>query len=250
MSNLPAYEYGKKSMRHRAALAEGFARQILETAGPFLTRPASELDVLDLGCGYGFTTVELARRCRRAVGIEPNSALYEAALNLREDRGLANLEFRRATAADLDERETYDLVVLDNVLEHIVHQGAALATACAALKQRGVLLVIVPNKLWPMEVHYDLPLLSYLPLRWANWYLRLSGRGTDYTDASYAPTWFRLRRLFAARAELSYQFVVPADLSLATLGDSLHYRFGAAALRRFPCLWVFSKMFVVVAVKR
>lgn len=247
---LPAYERSKKSMRGRAALAEGFARQALETVKPFLGRPESDLEVLDVGCGFGYTTVELAKRCRRVVGIEPNAALYEAADALRRDCGRANVEIRRASAAELDEREAYDLILLDNVLEHIADQAAALAKISAALKPRGALLTIVPNKLWPLEVHYDLPFLSYLPLWAANRYLRLCGRGADYTDASHAPTWFGLRRLLAARRELSFQFVVPADLSLATLGKSLHYRLGVAALRRFPSLWVISKMFIVVAVKR
>jgi 2-polyprenyl-3-methyl-5-hydroxy-6-metoxy-1,4-benzoquinol methylase len=250
MSDRPAYDRGAKCMRHRETLAGGFAQQVLATMSPFLTCAESDIELLDVGCGYGFTTLELAKRCRRVVGIEPNHALYEAAVALRSGSGQANLEIRHASADELLDGEAFDVVVLDNVLEHIADQERALERISAALKPRGAILIIVPNKLWPLEVHYDLPFLSYLPLFLANRYLRLSGRGTDYSDASYAPTWLGLRRLFAARPELSYRFVVPADLSLATLGRSLHYRLGVSALRRVPCLWVVSKMFVVVAVKR
>lgn len=250
MSERPAYDQGAKCMLHREVLAEGFARQILATVAPFLALPESAIDVLDVGCGYGFTTAELAKRCRRVVGVEPNMPLYEAARQLRDSSGLGNVEIRHCSATDLREEAAFDVAVLDNVLEHIADQPTALCRISAALKPGGALLVVVPNKLWPIEVHYDLPFLSYLPLRLANQYLRLSRRGVDYTDASYAPTWLGLRRLFAARPELSYRFVVPADISLATLGGSLHYRLGAAALRRFPWLWVISKVFVVVAVKQ
>lgn len=250
MSDRPAYDQGEKCMLFRERLAAGFSQQILATVRPFIADDDGHLSALDVGCGYGFTTAELAKHCRHVVGIEPCRALYEAARALRESRGLENLEIRHASAADLVEREAYDLAVLDNVLEHIADQPAALARVSAALKPGGALFIIVPNKLWPLEMHYYLPFLSYLPLPLANRYLRLTRRGTDYTDASYAPTWLGLRRLFAARPELAYRFVLPVDMSLATFGRSLHYRLGAAALRRFPCLWVISKMFVVVAVKQ
>lgn len=250
MSNRPAYDQGSKCMLFRERLAAGFSRQILDTVRPFMRISDERLVVADVGCGYGFTAAELAKRCRRVVGIEPSAALYEAARALRESRGLENLEIRHASAADLAESEAYDLAVLDNVLEHIADQPRALARISAALRPGGALFVIVPNKLWPLEVHYELPFLSYLPLSVANRYLRLTRRGTDYTDASFAPTWLGLRRLLAARPELAWRFVLPADMSLATFGGSLQYRLGAAALRRFPCLWVISKMFVVVAVKQ
>lgn len=237
-------------MLHRERLADGFARQILATVRPFLHVRDEELEVLDVGCGYGFTTAELATSCRPVVGIEPSFFLYEAAVALRANRGLDNLEIRHGAAADLVECETFDLVVLDNVLEHVANQALALARISAALKSGGAIFIVVPNKLWPLDVHYGLPFLSYLPLPLANRYLRLTRQGIDYTDASYAPAWLGLRRLLADRPDPSYRFIAPADLPLATLGSSLHYRIGTAALRRCPWLWTISKMLVVVAVKR
>jgi len=234
----------------RAPLAERFAKQILQTCRPFLPAPPQELDVLDVGCGYGHTAVELARSCHLVVGIEPTPRMHEHALQLQAASGLTNLAFRRLSLYDLREVAKYDLVVLDNVFEHLPDQPLALQQISTCLKPGGVIFLLVPNKLWPIEVHYGLPFLSYLPLRMANVYLRITGRGKDYTDASYAPTYFRLKRLLRARPELSFQFVLPADPLGATCGNALHYRFGIAAIRRFPILWVISKVFLVVAVKR
>ncbi len=250
MMERPAYDQGKKCMRHRQAFAVGFAQQALHTIRPFLSVPERDLTVLDAGCGYGFTTIELARRCRRVVGIEPSAGLIDEARRLGEESGLDNVEFRRLPISELVECDAFDLVVLDNVLEHVADQRLALERLSSALKPGGALFVIVPNKLWPIEVHYDLPFLSYLPLSLANRYLRLTRRGTDYADACHAPTYFGIRRLFAERPELVHRFVLPAELSLATLGTSIHYRLGAAALRQCPWLWVISKIFVLVAVKR
>jgi hypothetical protein len=94
-----------------------------------------------------------------------------------------------------------------------------------------------------------LPFLSYLPLSLANRYLRWTGRGTDYTDASYAPTYWRLNRLLRARPELEYHYVLPADVALTTAGGSWLYRTGIAAIRRWPALWAISKAFLVIVVK-
>jgi len=247
----PAYDSGPQNMLdQRAPRAAGFARQILQTVQPFLSTPIPQLCVLDLGCGYGHTTVELARQCRQIVGIDASRTLVEHALTVKQQAHLPNVEFDCRAAEDLQDVARYDLVILDNVLEHLPHQRPALRRVAASLKPGGVVFILVPNKLWPMEVHYHLPFLSYLPLRLANLYLRLTGRGSDYSDASFAPSFFGLNRLLRHCEGVSFRYVLPADLSLATMGRSLHYRVGASAIRRCPWLWAISKMFLVVGVKR
>jgi SAM-dependent methyltransferase len=240
----PNYDAGAQAMlSSRAPQARAFATQILETVRPFVV-PRT---VLDVGCGYGHTAYELAQRCEHVVGIEPFAELARPGMELARDR--PNLEIRHQGIETLDERERFDLIVLDNVFEHLPDQRGALVKLSAALRPGGVLYLLMPNKLWPIEVHYRLPFLSYLPVRLANRYLRWTGRGTDYTDASYAPTYLGLRRMLDAHPELAYQFVLPANLSLADHGGALHYKLGVAAIRRLPALWAISKAFLVVAQK-
>jgi len=240
----PSYDQGDDAMlRSRAPQAAAFAKQILETVRPFVAAPPRS--ALDVGCGYGHTAVELARHCEHVVGIEPYAELAQHAAKIASP----NLEIRHGSIYELRDVERYDLIVLDNVLEHLPDQPAALAAMTRALRPGGALFILVPNKLWPVEVHYHLPFLGYLPVPLANRYLRWTGRGTDYTDASYAPTYWRMRRLLDAHPELSYRFALPADVSLAAGGSALHYRLGVAAIRRFPMLWAVSKAFLVVAVK-
>jgi hypothetical protein len=131
----------------------------------------------------------------------------------------------------------------------VAEQPAALRRVVQGLRRGGVLFLLVPNKLWPVEVHYQLPFLSWLPLRLANLYLRVSGLGSDYTDASFAPTYRGLNRLLRQCGDLSCRYVLPADVSLATMGRSFHYRLGVAAIRRWPWLWALAKTFLVVGVK-
>jgi SAM-dependent methyltransferase len=246
----PGYDRYLSMAEWRAPRAEALARQILATSRPFLSRRvSSELDVLDVGSGYGATSLALARSCRSVVGLEPSADLHATAVRTAVAEGISNVTFRNEGVDTLRDAERYDLAVLDCVLEHLPHQAAALRDISRALRVGGALFVVAPNKLWPIEQHYSLPFLSYLPLRAANAYLRWSGRGDDYTDASYATSYFGLRRLFDGRPELSWSLVLPADASATMAGNPIHYRLGMAALRRFPKLWMISKSFVVVAVK-
>lgn len=248
MDALPEYERLSLRMVERSRLAEGFARQVELTAGPSLDLPLADCEAVDIGCGYGYTAAELARRCKRVVGIEPNEALAEQARKTVEERGLTNLEIRQQPVSELDV-EAFDLAIMDNVLEHIEDQRDALWRLSRCLRPGGVAYILVPNKYWPIEVHYRLPFLSYLPLPLATRYLRASGRGTDYRDASYAPSYRRLRRLFRERPELNAKLTLPVDVSLAEGGGSLVYRFGVGLIRRFPPMWAVSKAFLVVAKK-
>jgi SAM-dependent methyltransferase len=245
-SSRPGYAEHMDMRGLSAAAAPGFAGQVLLTCAQDLPKPPDELDVLDVGSGYGFAAAVLAESCRSVVGMEPTSELHAEALALAEGR--PNLRFVHAGVGALDAEEQYDLIVLDNVYEHLASQDEALARMHRALRPGGVLYMLMPNRLWPLEVHYGLPFLSWLPLRAANVYLRWSGRGTDYTDASYARTYWTLRRSLG-RHDWSWRFALPADPGATHAGTPLHYRLGMAAIRRWPALWAVSKSFLVVVRK-
>jgi len=233
-----------QGMSSRAA--EAFAGQVLLTAADQLPGPVEALDVLDVGSGYGYTAAVLAQSCRSVTGIEPMPDLHVEALRLAEQG--PNLTFRLGGVETLDAEAAYDLVLLDNVYEHLSNQPDALARIYRALRPGGVLYMLMPNRLWPREVHYGLPFLSWLPLPLANRYLRWSGRGTDYTDASYARTYWTLRRHLNTH-DWTWQFTLPADPTSTHLGTPLHYRVGMAALRHAPALWAISKAHLVIAKK-
>ena len=112
------------------------------------------------------------------------------------------------------------------------------------------MFLLTPNKLWPIEAHYHLLGLALLPLPLANAYLRVSGRGRDYTDASYAPTYWALRRALDSHGGWDYAFRLPGEPSATVAGQPWHYRTGMAAIRRYPSLWAISKALLVIATKR
>ncbi len=246
MTARPQYDGGERAMETtRSPRGAAFARQALETSRAVLgDRPWNTLRVLDVGCGYGATTSALGALCREVVGLEPCERLYAAACAAQTR--CDNVRFVHADLAGWRCDEKFDLIVLDNVYEHIADHGAALAALAELLADAGAFYVVVPNKLWPIEVHYRLPFLSYLPLPLANAYLRLMRRGTNYEDASFAPTVWSLKAEFAAQPRLSYRYVLPADLTLTEAGATAAYRLGSRLLERCPALWAISKALVIV----
>ncbi len=247
----PAYDIGHRAMaQERGPRGHDFARQILGTVAADLITPVEQLHVLDVGSGYGHTALALASNCRHVVGIEPCAEPARYAEDLRREQKVGNARFHHNTLDDFITDERFDLIVLDNVLEHLADQPAALEKIHSLLKPGGVLYLLVPNKYWPVEVHYHLPFLGWLPLSLANFYLKATGKGTDYTDASYAPGFLRIVRLMNRKRHWNWRFALPASLEWTTAGATWHYRLGFNLLRRCPGLWAVSKAFLIVARKK
>jgi len=232
----------------RAAQASTFARQILDTTAHLRgSKDVAELDILDVGCGYADTARELARLCHSVTGIEPSAQLAHRAQGAASS--VPNLIVRQTDIVDLERTPRFDLVVMDNVYEHLPDQPDALSVMSSVLRPGGTFFLLTPNRLWPIEAHYRLPFLSYLPLSVANRYLRLSRRGSDYSDASYARSTFTLTRQLNATPKIDWAFTLPASRD-AMSAMPFHYRLGIRLISRYPALWTFSKALLVVGRKR
>lgn len=110
-------------------------------------RPEGSLRILDIGCGTG-TMVTHLMRYGRAYGVDMD---HEAVVYCTE-RGLDVMV--QASAGQLPfENETFDLVTMLDVLEHIVDDGAALTEARRILRKGGLLMVAVPayRFLWGVQ---------------------------------------------------------------------------------------------------
>ena len=96
--------------------------------------------VLDVGAGSGEFAFLLERMGKRVSGIEPNEGY---AAYCRDDLGL---DVRTAPlSADLFEAESFDLIRLNHVLEHLNDPIRYLAMIATWLRPGGVLYVEVPN---------------------------------------------------------------------------------------------------------
>lgn len=105
--------------------------------------PAPLQAVLDVGTGTGRILELLAPRADRLLGIDQSPQMLAMARARLERAGLRNAQLRQGDIFALPaERNTYDLVVLHQVLHYLDDPSRALREAARSLRPGGRLLVI------------------------------------------------------------------------------------------------------------
>lgn len=154
--------------------------------------PLPSATCLDLGCSSGTITAALAPLFSKTVGLDYD----ETALKNAERVGSSKPAFLRGDAMRLPVPDSsIDVVICAQVYEHVPDDTRLVAEIYRVLKPGGMVFFSGPNKLFPLEPHYRLPFLHWLPGKLANGYLRLLGRGNQYYERSR--TLWSLRRLVA-----------------------------------------------------
>lgn len=95
---------------------------------------------MDIGAGMGFSLEVAIQRGWTARGLEPNRALAQHA----QGRGL---DVENAYLDD-NQQGKYELVLLDNVLEHVLDPASFLRQAGNLLASSGLMIVAVPPMDW------------------------------------------------------------------------------------------------------
>ncbi len=105
---------------------------------------AAGMRCLDLGCGGGQVTLEIARLVApegSAVGVDMDEIKLALARQTAADDGLVNVEFRQLDVAQWDETDSYDAVYSRFLLQHLDAPVDLLRRMWAAIRPRGVLIV-------------------------------------------------------------------------------------------------------------
>jgi ubiquinone/menaquinone biosynthesis C-methylase UbiE len=144
-------QHSESTAEHRAHMPEGTQRILnarsLQTAHrrlATLLRPG--LTVLDLGCGTGAITRDIAAAVTphgQVVGVDVNVALIEEAR--RVHGAVSGLAFEVCDVYTLPFRASFDLVSVARVLQWLAHPLDALRMLVAATKPGGQLVILDYN---------------------------------------------------------------------------------------------------------
>ena len=99
---------------------------------------------LDLGCGSGDVTFEIARRVGpdgHVTGIDMDATKLELARAAGAELGLTQIEFRSSDVSAWQERDAYDMVYCRFLLQHLRDPVDLLRRMWAALRPGGALVV-------------------------------------------------------------------------------------------------------------
>jgi SAM-dependent methyltransferase len=129
---------------HDSVLRSHRWRTAENSAGHLLPHLRAGLTLLDVGCGPGTISTDLARRVRpgRVLAIDRATGVLDEARELAAAQRVDNIDFRVADVYELDlEPDTFDVVHAHQVLQHLSDPVRALTEMRRVCRPDGVVAV-------------------------------------------------------------------------------------------------------------
>jgi SAM-dependent methyltransferase len=228
----------------------------LEALVPYLVeryRLPARPKLLDFGCGTGELTVLLNSLGFATVGVDVHEEHLRLARILGADNGLPDETFVLGGDVLPFPDAAFDIVNLHVVVEHLSDEVLARVLPELHRVCRGVLYVVVPNRLQMTDDHTGLRFINWLPRPAALAYIRL--RGARYAisrDGSW-DVWYRgYRRIKELFARHDFALELPDD-ALVFPRSSAHvlFRDHFAQARSWRKLaWIAPKLVVDYLIAR
>lgn len=129
------YKHGKK-----------FGNEVRERIH-WISKEAKGNHILDIGCSQGISSIILAREGKKVLGIDVSStAIREAKRNLdkEEESTKSLIKFEQENFMIREFNDTYDVVILGEVLEHITDVETFFSKAASLINENGKLIITTP----------------------------------------------------------------------------------------------------------
>ena len=177
--------YNKKSREQKGL------RIIATLANYFKTEKLKDLNLLDMGGSTGIIDNVLAAKFGNVIGVDVD----KTAINFAQKHfKRKNLTFKTGDALNLSFKDkSFDVVVCTHVYEHVINAEKLFSEIYRLLKPRGVCYLAAINSWWPIEPHYDLPFLAWLPKSLGHVYIRITGKAQKYYETPL--NYWQLRRM-------------------------------------------------------
>ena len=136
---------------------------------------------LDLGCSNGTFTSILAPEFKSILGLDYD----KVGLKTIPEDTRNKILFINGDAMTLPFNEhSFGVIICAQVYEHVPLDTRLFSELARVLKPGGVVFFSGPNKLFPIEPHYFLPFLHWLPEKFADAYLKAFKKGNHYYERS------------------------------------------------------------------
>lgn len=149
------------------------------------------LRCLDIGCSSGFITSALQPYFYQMVGLDYDPSGLLAVPKQNKEHTL----FIRGDALTLPfSDDSFDAIICTQVYEHVPDDQVLFSELSRIIRSNGIIFFSGPNKLFPIEPHYKIPFIHWLPLSWADWFIRIIHKGSLFDIRSR--TYHDLRKIF------------------------------------------------------
>lgn len=146
--------------------------------------------ILDYGCGEGRYSYYLAIISKKVIGVDIDLSKIRKAEETYTKKNLEFMDIKNDKLIFHD--QSFDLIFLNEVLEHIVDMEMTLEEITRVLKKNGFLVIYAPNRLYPFEQHgfeikgkkygTKVPFITWLPDTFAKRYVKFFARQYSYKD--------------------------------------------------------------------
>ena len=130
------------SGHHDSVLRSHKWRTAANSAAYLLSAIRSDMRILDVGCGPGTITMDLAAMVPlgEVIGLDPEPTVLDKARTDAAARGLQNVQFEVGNVHNLSHSDnTFDVVHGHQILQHAGQPVEALKEMCRVLKPNGIL---------------------------------------------------------------------------------------------------------------
>jgi ubiquinone/menaquinone biosynthesis C-methylase UbiE len=178
------YMYDESSRRNKAMRTVVLAKD-------FFSDDLKKYNCLEMGSSTGIMCYFLADFFNRVIGID----IDREALDFAKKKYLKpNIEYWEMDAqATKFPDKSFDFIVCHHTYEHVNDSRKLTAEIYRLLKDGGVCYFGAPNRLMPVESHYNIPFLSLLPYSAASWVLRIFNKDEYYYERMLS--WWGLKKL-------------------------------------------------------
>ncbi len=158
------------------------AKKIEAVLTDYLHKQIKGFNILDIGAGDGTISGYFS---------EKNKV---CCIDIEDQRINRNAIFKKVDSTKLPFKDDeFDIVISNQVIEHLANPKEHLTEIKRVLKKSGVCYLATPNKNFPIEPHYKIPLIHYLPNKYFYEILKILKM---YSEPIFLISYNNLKHLF------------------------------------------------------